>query len=144
MPSARGRSFLAKRSATIDCEAGEPADSPMPTPMRASASARGRAAQRRHRAPEREGHGHDVAPVEPVGGARDGDAEQGVEQREAEACEQAHHGVAEGKLLLDRLDQDVEDRAVEEVQRVDDGEQPQHVIAPRRGLCRGSRLHRHL
>ncbi|MGY4453542.1 hypothetical protein ACVWZR_008202 [Bradyrhizobium sp. i1.3.1] len=38
MPSARGRSFLVKRSATIDCEAGEPADSPMPTPMRASAS----------------------------------------------------------------------------------------------------------
>jgi hypothetical protein len=38
MPSARGRSFLAKRSATIDCEAGEPADSPMPTPILASAS----------------------------------------------------------------------------------------------------------
>ena len=38
MPSARGRSFLSKRSATSDCEAGVPADSPMPTPIRASAS----------------------------------------------------------------------------------------------------------
>ncbi|MGY3409543.1 hypothetical protein ACVWZV_005656 [Bradyrhizobium sp. GM5.1] len=98
----------------------------MPTPILASANevnARSGAAQRRHRAPEREGGGDDVAPVEPVGDARDGDAEQGVEQRESEAREQAHHGIAELKLLLDRLDQHVEDRAVEEVQRVDDREQ---------------------
>ena len=99
------------------------------------------AAQHRHRAPERKGDRDDVAAVEPVGDARDGNAEQRIEQHEAEAREQAHHGVAELKLLLDRLDQDVEDRAVEEVQRVDDGEQPQHVIAPRRGLCGGVRLH---
>jgi hypothetical protein len=114
----------------------------MPTPIRGYA--RGHAAQRRHRAPERERQRHDVAAVEPVGDARDGDAEQGIEQREAEACEQAHHGIAELKLLLDRFDQDIEDRAVEEVQRIDDGEQPQHVIAPRRRRCRGCRLHRHL
>ncbi|MGY4428376.1 hypothetical protein ACVWWO_000853 [Bradyrhizobium sp. F1.13.1] len=73
-----------------------------------------------------------------------GIAEQGIEQGEAEAREQAHHGVAELEFLLDGLDQDVEDRAVEEVQRVNDGEQAEHVIAPCRGFCRGGRLHRHL
>jgi hypothetical protein len=38
MPSARGRSFLLKRSATSDCDAGVPADSPIPTPILAKAS----------------------------------------------------------------------------------------------------------
>ncbi|MHC2502844.1 hypothetical protein ACVI8K_009760 [Bradyrhizobium barranii subsp. barranii] len=124
--------------------AGGFADADADARQRQRGHARGCPAQCRHRTPERKGHRDDVAPVEPVGDARDGNAEQGIEQREAEAREQAHHGIAELKLLLDRLDQDVEDRAVEEVQRIDDGEQAQHVIASRRGLCRRSRLHRHL
>jgi hypothetical protein len=39
--------------------------------------------------------------------------------------------------FFDRLDQDVEDGAVEEVQRIDDGQQAKHVIAPDRRLCGG-------
>jgi len=42
-----------------------------------------------------------------------------VEQHEAEARKQAHAGVAQRKFLLDGLDQDVENRAVEEIQRID-------------------------
>ena len=75
----------------------------MPTPILAKASEvtlGGRAAQRRHRAPERKGERDDVAAVEPVGDARDGNAEQGIEQREAEASEQAHHDVADENSFL--------------------------------------------
>ena len=75
-----------------------------------------------------------------VGDARDRNAAERIEQHEAEACEQAHHGVAERKLLFDRLDQDVEDGAVEEVQRIDDGEKRERVIARGRGLCGGPDL----
>jgi hypothetical protein len=91
----------------------------------------------RHRAPEGKGDGDDVDAVDAVGNAGDRNAADRVEQHEAEAREQAHHGVAERKLLFDRLDQDVEDGAVEEVQRIDDGEKRQDVIARRRGLCGG-------
>jgi hypothetical protein len=44
-------------------------------------------------------------PVQPVGEAGNGDAQQRIEQHEAEACEQDHRGVAEGEFLFDRLDQ---------------------------------------
>jgi hypothetical protein len=75
------------------------------------------------------------ASVDAVGDARNRNAADRIEQHEAEACEQAHHGVAERKLFFDRLDQDVEDGAVEKVKGIDDGEKRQDVIARRRGLC---------
>jgi sugar phosphate permease len=89
-------------------------------------------------------NGHDIAAVEAVGEARDRDAEQRIEQHEAKACQQVHRGVAERELLFDRLDQDVEDGAVEEVQRIDDGQQAKHVISPDRGPCGGLRLNSRL
>jgi hypothetical protein len=98
-------------------------------------------AAKRHRAPERERDGDDIAPVEAVGDARDGDAEQRIEQYEAKPREQAHGGIAYGKFLFDRLDQDVEDRAIEKVQCIDDGEQPKHVISSRRRPCGCVRLY---
>src|ERR1700690_2578599 len=52
---------------------------------------------------EKKANCHDVAPVQPVGEPRDRDAEGRVEQHEAEAREQAHGGVGEQELLLDRL-----------------------------------------
>jgi hypothetical protein len=116
------------------------ADADTDTRQRQRRHARGHAAENRHRAPERQRDRDDVAAIEAVGEARDRDAEQRIEQHEAEACEQAHRGVAERKLLFDRLDQDVEDGAVEEVQRIDDGQQAKHVIAPDRGFCGGIRL----
>ncbi|MBA7674358.1 hypothetical protein ES703_82572 [subsurface metagenome] len=87
------------------------------------------AAEAGHRAPEGKGDCDDVAAVEAVGNARDRDAADRVEQHKSEAREQAHNGVAEREFLFDRLDQDVEDGAVEKVQRIDDGEKRQHVIA---------------
>ena len=131
----------------MDCDAGVPADSPMPDAdpgQRQRAHARGHAAQERHRAPERERQRHDVAPVEPVGDARNGDAEQRIEQDKTEAREQAHGGVAERKFLFDRLDQDVEDGAVEKIQRVDDGQKPQHIISPGGRPCGCVGLRGHL
>jgi hypothetical protein len=47
----------------------------------------------------------------------------------------AHRGVAQRKFLLDRLDQDIEDRTIEKIQRVDDGEQSEHEISPRCRRC---------
>jgi hypothetical protein len=91
------------------------------------------AAQARHRAPERKGGGDDVDAVDAIGNAGDRNAADRVEQHEAEAREQTHHGVAEREFLFDRLDQDVEDGAVEEVEGIDDGQKPEHVIAGGRG-----------
>jgi hypothetical protein len=53
------------------------------------------------------------------------------EQHKTKARQQAHGGVGKRKFLFDRLDQDVEDGAVEEIERVDHGEDREHVIAPR-------------
>jgi hypothetical protein len=131
----------------MDCDAGVPAgfaDTDAEPRHCERRHARRHPAQERHRAPECKGDGDDVAPVQPVGDARDGNAEQGIEQHEAKTCEQAHRGVAERKLLFDRLDQDVEDGAVEEIQGIDDREQPQHVIAFGRGFCGGIGLRRQL
>ena len=97
------------------------------------------AAQQRHGAPEREGDRYDVAAVEPVGDPRDRDAEQRIEQHETEAREQAHGGVAEREFLLDRLDQDVEDRAVEKVQRIDDRQERRARNSGARRRCGGVR-----
>ena len=109
----------------IDCEAGVPPDSPMPTPMRASASVVTLCAMPQKTVIALQ-NASAIATMlrrlKPVGEARDRNAEQRIEQHEAEAREQAHRGVAERKLLFDRLDQDVEDGAVEEVQRIDDGQ----------------------
>jgi hypothetical protein len=102
--------------------AGGFADADADPGQRQAGHAARHAAQERHRAPERERCGHDVAAVDAIGDPRDRYPEQRIEQHEAEAREQAHHGVAERKFLFDRLDQDVEDGAVEEVERIDDRE----------------------
>ena len=44
----------------------------------------------------------------------------GVEQRERDASHQADLPIEQAEVFLDRLRQDVEDRAVDEVQNVDD------------------------
>jgi hypothetical protein len=116
------------------------ADADADARQRQRGHALGHAAEHRHRAPERQRDRYNVAPVEAVRDARDRDAEQRIEQYEAEACQETHRGVAERELLFDRLDQDVEDGAVEKVQRIDDGEQGKHVISPDRQPWGGFRL----
>jgi hypothetical protein len=90
---------------------------------------------RRHRAPQR-GAGRDhAAPHAAVGEARDRDAGEGVEHREGPAGEEAHRGVGDAEVALDGLQQDREDLAVDEVEDVDDEQQPEH---PARAGGRGS------
>jgi hypothetical protein len=98
------------------------------------------AAKKGHRAPECECDRHDVAAAEPVGEARDGNAEQRIKQYEAKAREQTHRSVAQDEFSFDWLDQDVEDRAVEKVQGVDDRQDTEHVIASDGGCRRSLRL----
>ena len=47
--------------------------------------------------------------------------------REREAREQAHRGVRDAEIALDRIEQDREDLPVDEVHHVDDEEQAEHV-----------------
>ena len=95
-------------------------------------------AKRCHRAPERERDRHDVASVGTVRETRDGHAEQRVKQHKTEAGEQAHRGVGELELALDRLDQHIENRAIEEIQSVDQRQQDEDVISVCRGCARFS------
>ena len=120
-----------------------PADSPMPTPIRASASVVTLCAMPHKNVIALQNANAIATMLRRLSRSATraiGNAEQRIEQHEAKTREQAHGGVAERELLFDRLDQDVEDGAVEEVQRVDDGQHAQHVIAPHRGLCGGIRL----
>ena len=66
-----------------------------------------------------------------VGPARDRDAGDGVEEREREPGEEPHRGVADAEVGLDRLEQDGEDLAVDEVEDVDDEQHAEHVVGVR-------------
>ena len=61
--------------------------------------------------------------------ARDGNARKGIEERESDAREEAERGVGEPEVALDGLQEDREDLTVEEVEDVNDDEQPQRVAA---------------
>jgi hypothetical protein len=69
-----------------------------------------------HRAPHGEADRDDRAPRASVGEARDRDAGEGVEEREGDAGEEAHRGVGDAEVGFDRLDQDREDLAVDEIE----------------------------
>jgi hypothetical protein len=100
--------------------------------------------ERGHAAPHEQREADDRAPRAAVRPARDGDAEERVEQRERQAGEQAQRRVRELELLLDVLLQDREDLPVDEVQHVDEHEQTDHVVAVARRerlRVRGLRLH---
>ena len=90
------------------------------------------AAQRRGGAPQRQAHGEHVAPGTPIGQPGDGYAEDGVEGGEGDAAEKAHQGVGNPEILLDWLHKDAEDRAVDEVEDVDDHQEAERVPAVER------------
>src|SRR5262252_4356805 len=71
------------------------------------------AAKGRHRTPECESQRHNIAAIGSIGIARDRHAQQRVHQSEAKARQQAYRGIGKGKFAFDRLDQYVEDRAIE-------------------------------
>ena len=71
--------------------------------------AAGQAAGGGEDAPHHDRHRDDVAPVAAIGESGDGQAHDGEEHGEAEAEEEAHLGVGECELELDRLDEKRQD-----------------------------------
>jgi hypothetical protein len=81
-----------------------------------------------HGAPQDGAGGDHAAPWTPVGEAGDRDPGERVEDREGEAGEQPHRSVGHPELLLDRLDQDVQDLAIHEVEHVNREQERQHPV----------------
>ena len=82
----------------------------------------------RHGAPDREADGDDGAAVAAIGPARDGNAREGVEEREREADQEPHGRVGYAELGLDRPDEDREHLAIDEVDDVDHEEDREDVV----------------
>src|SRR3546814_12344364 len=71
--------------------------------------------------------------------ACDRNAEQRIEDRERRPREQAEFGVGQAEVRLDRLGQDVDDLPVEEIEDIDDQQDPQHRARLRGGAVGGGR-----
>jgi hypothetical protein len=98
----------------------------------------GQAGERRHGAPHEDGEGDDGTPIAAIGPAGDRDAHHGVEGGEGDPGEEAQVGVRDLELALDRLEQDGEDRAVDEVEDVDDEQDSERIArGPARHRRRG-------
>lgn len=82
-----------------------------------------RAAERGHARPDGQAHRDDGDAAPPLRQPRDRDAEDGVEEGEREAAEQAELGVVDLHVDLDRLAKRADDRPVDEVGGVDQHQQ---------------------
>src|SRR5690606_31768178 len=82
-----------------------------------------------HQAPEPDADAEHGAADGALSQARDRYAEQGVEDRESGAAEQAELEVAQAEFFLDRLLDDADDDAIDEVEGVNDEERPEDVSA---------------
>ncbi|MND67003.1 hypothetical protein D3C80_584080 [compost metagenome] len=87
------------------------------------------AAQGGEARPDGQGGGHDPDPAEPVGQPGDGNGQGRIEKGEGQAAQQAELGVRQTELGLQRGRQDADDLPVQEVQHVDEDQDPQHIIA---------------
>ena len=113
-----------------ECAGAAPPASPMPTPMRASASSSVLRAKPETAVKALQIAKHDRqdrAARGAVGQASDRQARRRVEHREGRAGQEPHHRVRRAELLLDRLQQHREDVAVEVVERVHREEREEHV-----------------
>ena len=90
--------------------------------------AHGHAAQPGHHAPAQAAPGDEIASVGAVGIARKRDGQRTVKGREGQAGEEAHGGVGSAELLFHRLDQHPHDLAVDQVHRVDQGQDRQGPV----------------
>ena len=99
-----------------------------------------RAAQGGHEAPYQERRRDHLRTRGAVGQPGDRDAEGGVEDGEGESGEQPELGVGEPEVALDRLLQDGDDLAVDEVEDVDDEEDAERV--PTIAVAGGRFVHR--
>ncbi len=85
----------------------------------------GRAAQHGEAAPGHQGGGDDPGPIAVFRLARDGDAQHAVEDGEGEARHHADLPVGQMQVVLDRLGQDGDHLAVEEIDHIDGQQQDQ-------------------
>ena len=84
--------------------------------------------------------------AKPLCAARDGNTKEGVEHRKGRAAQKAHLPIFKTKGELDRLSQDIDDGAVNEIEDVDRQQCAEHVSsvagcpkASVEGTCRGCR-----
>uniref|UniRef100_A0A0N4ZGW3 LigA n=1 Tax=Parastrongyloides trichosuri TaxID=131310 RepID=A0A0N4ZGW3_PARTI len=87
------------------------------------------AAQGGEAGPDGQGAGHDPHPAEAVRQPGDGDRQGRIQQGESQAAQQAELSVAEVELRLQRRGQDADDLPVQEVQHIDEDQDPQHIVA---------------
>ena len=85
------------------------------------------AAARGHQAPGEETGGDDAAATPGIGETTERQPEEGVEQREAEAHEQAHLRVRDAEVAPDRPHQETQDLAIDEREDVDHHQHGDHV-----------------
>ena len=136
-PAPRPASWARNSRVISEWAGGERPASPTPTPKRKAASVAkfaGHAAKRGEARPDDDGAGDDVDPAKPLGEARDGDAQQRVEQGEIEPAQQAQLGVGDLQVDFDRLADGGDDRPVDEVEGVGADQQGQNesLVALRR------------
>lgn len=87
------------------------------------------AAQGGHHAPQRNGDGDNVTPVEPVGQPGLRKADGGVKQAERHATEQTKLCIRESEFLFDRFEQYREDRPIHPTANTDCDQESQNVVA---------------
>ena len=88
-----------------------------------------KAAQYGHQAPQEHRSGDDPDPVMFLGETRDRDADKGVEDGKGGAAEQPHLPVFHPEAFLDRLGQDIDDRAVDEIEDIDGQQDAENIVA---------------
>jgi len=79
----------------------------------------GKTAQGGHQAPQRHRSGDDPHPVMLLGEARNRDAHKRIENGKGGTAEQPHLPVFHPETFLDRLGQDIDDRAIDEIENID-------------------------
>ena len=78
----------------------------------------------------------DDAAVAAVGKPRDGNGKDGVEEGEGGPAEPAELRISQAEIMLDRLREDADDLAIDEVQRVgDDQQRHQHAAVALQGFA---------
>src|SRR5580698_5821278 len=84
-----------------------------------------KATERRESRPEDYAHGHDIYAAPAVRESRDRYAEQRVKYREGQTVQETQLAVGDAEALLHRLTDDVDDIAIEEVERIDQRQRDQ-------------------
>ena len=107
-----------------DAHAGDQQDDEGRDRERTDVNGVGQAAQGGEPAPDRQRDHHDALAAGGVGDTGDRDAHGAIDHREGEAGHHAKLGVIETQVSLDVFLQDVDDLPVDEIEDVDDNQDP--------------------